>query len=293
MIAPPRPARPLRARLTLLLTALALSSCDHRPPTAPVTVPQVGLTLERAPAFFHPRLELEPGSRQRYHLEWHVIAQGVDTTERNDESTFETESVIGTVLAPRGRYVVVETRDAWPRLLGRHRYRQDDRGWYELIEPSTPAATASLPPIWRSAIERSPRLAALASALPGLSVRPIESAAPYEITLLPLPLTPGTRWAGSPEGPVMNEAIGIEVLELPMGRFPAWHVRSTPPPLTETLYDTYRVDHWYGTLGLMQTTIHLEWTLPETWAHEELRVQADMRRVLTASERPAPSVSRD
>lgn len=280
-------------RLASLLAVLTLFGCDHRQPTSALTSPIPGLDLDPAPLFGSPRLGLEPGMHQQFGIEWAIVAVGVDTTARNFESTIESESVVGNLLATRGRYVLVETRDAWPRLIARHLLRQDDRGWYELIEPSIATPTTPFSPTWRAVIERYPRLTSLTPvSLQAQGLTP-ERPEPYELTLLRFPLSPGARWEVTPGQTDLREAIGVETIETPAGRFSAWHIRFTPRPVPGSLYQNYREDYWYGRLGLIQATVHAEWTLPETFFQKELHATLEMRRVLEQTTSAGTTAGRD
>jgi hypothetical protein len=146
--------------------------------------------------------------------------------------------------------------------------------------------------MWRAVIERTPALASrIPAPLQDQGFAP-EAPAPYELTLLRFPLSRGARWEVTPGQTDLREAIGVEIVETPAGRFQAWHIRFTPSPVPDAVYQNYREDYWYGSLGLIQATVHAEWYRPETIFDPALHATLDMRRVLEQTASSGTTASR-
>ena len=132
-------------------------------------------------------------------------------------------------------------------------YRQDASGLYggrfagpsvdPCENPSTPVQPARAP--HGSQDVRFPELSANAWAMAGAGpfVAPTPSG---ESQVLGQPLHVGARWGWDESGLYGQEVEAIEVLDLPIGRVPAYRIRSFGLP------PNWRITWWYGRAGLLK-----------------------------------------
>lgn len=92
---------------------------------------------------------------------------------------------------------------------------------------------------------------ALVRPIPG-GTRPALGAAPGEITLLSYPLHVGERWIVRESPRFARIVVGREVVNVPLGTFPAWKIRGT----SELFGPDDRVLFWYSNLGLLRVRVH-------------------------------------
>jgi len=144
-------------------------------------------------------------------------------------------------------------------------YRQDASGLYggafagPQIDPcENPSAPVQLARAPHGSLDvRFPELSANAWAMAGAG--PFLAPTPSgESIVLGHPLHVGARWAWDESGLYGQEVEAIEVLDLPIGRVPAYRIRlfGFPPG--------WRITWWYGRAGLLKRTDygHLECSLP-------------------------------
>lgn len=82
------------------------------------------------------------------------------------------------------------------------------------------------------------------------------TAGPGELTRLRYPLEPKARWTirADPNFRFVADVVGVDVLELPAGRFRGYRIR-----LGADVFGPHDVVHvWYGRSGYLQLVAHLE-----------------------------------
>jgi hypothetical protein len=93
---------------------------------------------------------------------------------------------------------------------------------------------------------------ALVRPIPG-GPRPALGAAPGEITLLSYPLYVGARWIVRESPRFARIVVGRDVVNVPLGMFPAWKIRGT----SELFGPDDQVFFWYSNLGLLGVRYHV------------------------------------
>ena len=146
-------------------------------------------------------------------------------------------------------------------------YRQDRTGLYEWQKaPPPPCATASASPSLDTgrASAVSPREAreALESRAASIIAAVRRGSGPFnhELQRLQYPLHPGSRWDVLPKPLLSAEVEGVDVINLPTGREPAYRIRYRGETLGAN--DQFRV--WYGRSGYLGLRGHFRYesTLP-------------------------------
>ena len=103
---------------------------------------------------------------------------------------------------------------------------------------------------------------------------------------LAYPLRPGASWVVR-EGffPVVATVEALEVLDLPVGRVPAWRIRLDRPGLYEPERDHSHV--WYGRVGFLQLVTHLEDDVVDNGVVTGV-IEAEMRQTLDGVQLASP-----
>jgi hypothetical protein len=187
------------------------------------------------------------------------------------------------------RIITVETIPAigvTDTLAGAIAYRGDFDGLYEI--PNLPQTS---PPILDGAVAgRGSKVASAARALsppwlallaqPPIMPQEINLAAsssspanPTEIKLLSYPLHQGTTWTTA--YPIQATVEGVDVLDLPIGRLPAYRVRTFLPGLEDHL-----IQSWWSRRGLLKERRYYRETCvdpicppPDTFGEDILTVE--------------------
>lgn len=108
-----------------------------------------------------------------------------------------------------------------------------------LVRPPSPPSDFLVHLVQRG--QRSPRLAVFPEAL-------LEASSFYETKYLGYPLHVGARWPWDPSGLVGQQVEAVEVIDLPVGRVPAYRIRAFGLP------PGWQFTWWYGRSGLLKMT---------------------------------------
>lgn len=222
---------------------------SSRPPTRASAAADRGDPADRG---FYP---LESGSR------WHYRASLVQRLHRSDgtvevlrDESFEIATELTCADSTGGRAWVVErTIESFPNGSSAsvwNLYRQDRDGlWTVPIGATDPCAGG-----------------------------PGGGPPPPERCRLAYPLHVGASWVFAPGFFPQTETVeAMEVLDLPVGRLPAWRIRVDRPGIWEPGRDWSHV--WYGRAGLLQVVTHLE---DDVVVHDRVTgfIEVEMRQTL-------------
>lgn len=130
-------------------------------------------------------------------------------------------------------------------LVGSAAYREDSDGLYELPNLQQPALASSAGAIATTRAFRTPLLGLPAILAQPVNVTPTSAVQPAELKLLSYPLHVGTTWTSA--DPIQATVEGIEVLNLPVGRLPAYRVRTYLPGLED-----YQIQSWWSRRGMLK-----------------------------------------
>jgi hypothetical protein len=278
----------MRGLALFLAIVVLILGCSR---TDPVSTDRAGTNVESAiradatrfPVGFTP---LAIGNRWRLHRDWAIKVTGgyppVEPSTGSDEWEFEQ---ICTEVREGVQYTV-ERQSWWDDEGGgtsHVRYRQDASGFYlpdlcsceppdcgplmqktatrgsrryvqawEKIAAQLPVEDrASAKTSFDAFCERIERARSLASP----TVRQPNQL--FEVTILEYPLYPGQSWIlrNDPEWFVQATVEALDLLQLPVGRVPAYRIRIDIPGEPDDVSEIYR---WWGRCGLMRETMHFE-----------------------------------
>jgi hypothetical protein len=125
-------------------------------------------------------------------------------------------------------------------------YREDSAGLYELPNPRLPSVAGSGGTVAATEYSRAPLLGLPAILPQTVNVIPTSAAQPGELKLLSYPLHVATAWTLA--DPIQATVEGVEVLDLPVGRLPAYRVKVYLPGLEED----YQIQNWWSRRGLLK-----------------------------------------
>jgi hypothetical protein len=280
-------------------------------PTAP-TISGIVAGDENAPASEGGFYPLEIGNRWRYRL---VVRLAITTNQGPQPPIVlrghRTATLIGDEVHAGHRYVIDEERTLAPGssepVVQTFLYRQDRSGLYAGFFPEpgavihgTPAA-ASAPDRFAAALRQAGdayvdrtvdvragreafRLAVtrmverLGAARPDDAAQDRRRGGPLEneITVLRYPLHTGAHWIVSPT--ISQTVKGLDVLQLPAGRFVGWRLREHAAILGP--HDVVRV--WYGAAGYLKLAVHFEAPVTDDSGNVIGSVIGEQRELLAA-----------
>jgi hypothetical protein len=261
--------------------------------TDPVSTDRAGTDVEsairadasRLPTAFHP---LAVGNRWRLHRDWALKVSGdyPPGLPLRGQDDYEFEQICEEV---RGNAsYIVEKQTWWDDEGGggswHVRYRQDASGLYQpdlclceppqcSVAPQVPASASAHPyeRLWERIAARLPdgaNRAAVKASWDALYARIERARNPtslardrasriFELTILKYPLYPGQSWflRHDPEWFVQASVEAFEVVDLPVGRVPAYRIRIEVPHEPD---DVFEILQWWGRCGLMRATMHVE-----------------------------------
>lgn len=102
--------------------------------------------------------------------------------------------------------------------------------------------------------------------------------APGEIAFLRYPLRPGAQWVVRAQPLFSRRVVGIELLQLPAGRFEAWRIEGTSELFGPADHATF----WYSREGLVSVRFHAESEATDELGNHVGRLIADSEQDLVS-----------